>query len=137
MNIVGFNFTKISIEKIKDNVEKPKIKTDIKILEIKQSKSGLLKTKEEIIEADFSYSVDYEQGYVNVSFAGRVFLSLEPKGAKEVLKQWKKKELPEDFRLLLFNIILRKSTLKALALEDELNLPLHVPLPSIKKQKEE
>ena len=137
MNIVGFNFTKISIEKLKDKVEKPKIKTDISILEIKQSKSGLLKTKEEILEAEFSYDVDYEPGYVNVGFAGKVFLSVEPKVAKEVLKQWKEKKMPEDFKFLLFNIILRKSTLKALNLEDELNLPLHLPLPSIKKRKEE
>ncbi len=137
MNIVGFNFTKISIEKLKDKVENPRIKTDIKILEIKQSKSGLLKTKEEIIEAEFSYGVEYEPGYVNVGFTGRVFLSVEPKIAKEVLKQWKNKEMPEDFRFLLFNIILRKSTVKALDLEDELNLQLHLPLPSLKKAKDD
>lgn len=137
MNIIGFNFTKISIEKIKDKAENPKIKTDISILEIKKAKPGILKTKEEILEAEFSYDVDYEPGYANVGFAGKVFLSVEPKVAKEVLKQWKEKKMPEDFKFLLFNIILRKSTLRALNLEDELNLPLHLPLPSIKKRKEE
>jgi len=36
--------------------------------------------------------------------------------------------------VFLFNIILKKSTLKALQIEEELNIPLHMQLPSLKKQ---
>lgn len=136
MRVIGFNFTKISIEKLKDRVENIKVNTDIQVSEIRQSKSNLIKTKEDLLEAEFSYNVDYDPGFVKVGFSGIVILAVEPKIAKEVLKQWKKKKMPEDFKFLLFNMILRKSTLKALNLEDELNLPLHLPLPSIKKSKE-
>jgi len=54
--------------------------------------------------------------------------------AKEVLKGWKDKETTDDFRIFLFNIILRKSNIKALQLEDELALPPHIPLPSLNKE---
>ena len=137
MRVVGFNFTKISIEKLKAEAENIKIDTDISVLDIKQAKSGVFKTKEELLEAKFSYNVNYDPDFVKVGLDGRVLLAVEPKVAKDVLKQWKKKQMPEDFKFLLFNMILRKSTLKALNLEDEMNLPLHLPLPSLKKQKDE
>ena len=53
---------------------------------------------------------------------------------KEVLEDWKKKKLSDSFQEILFNIILRKANIKALELEEELNLPFHINLPSIKKK---
>ena len=51
-------------------------------------------------------------------------------------KGWKDKEIPEEFRIAIFNIILRKASVRALQLEEELNLPYHMPFPSIKSQEE-
>ena len=136
MRVIGFNFTKISIEKLKEITEIPKIKTEINIPEIKGIKSTILKTKEEIIEAKFEYNVNYEPEAAKINIEGRALLSVDPKIAKDILNQWKKKKMPEEFRMLLFNVVLRKSSLKALLLEDELNLPLHTPLPSLRKTKE-
>jgi hypothetical protein len=137
MRVIGFNFTKISIEKLKELTERPKVTNEIDVPEIIEAKPGILKTKEDILEAKFEYKVAYEPKLANINLEGRILLSLEPKIAKEVLKQWKKKKMPEEFRNLLFNIILRKSSLKALQLEDELNLPIHMPLPSLKKPDKE
>jgi endonuclease V-like protein UPF0215 family len=136
MRVVGFNFTKISIEKLKEITEIPKIKTEINIPEIKGIKSTILKSKDEIIEAKFEYIVNYEPELAKVNIEGRALLSIDPKIARDILKQWKKKKMPEEFRMLLFNVVMRKSALKALLLEDELNLPLHTPLPSLKRTKE-
>lgn len=136
MRVIGFNFTKISIEKFKEITEIPKVKTEINIPEIKGVKSTILKTKEEIIEAKFEYIVNYEPESAKVNIEGRALLSVDPKVAKDILKQWKKKKMPEEFRILLFNVVMRKSALKALILEDELNLPLHTPLPSLRRTKE-
>ncbi len=136
MRVIGFNFTKISIEKLKEITEVPKVKTEINIPEIKGVKSTILKTKEEIIEAKFEYIVNYEPESAKVNIEGRALLSVDPKIARDILKQWKKKKMPEEFRMLLFNVVMRKSALKALLLEDELNLPLHTPLPSLRRAKE-
>jgi len=137
MRVIGFNFTKISIERLKDILEPSeqlKIGTQIDIPELKDVKSDILKTKEEILTAKFVYGVNYDPGFAKIELEGRILISLDPKIAKEVLKQWKKKKMPEDFRIFLFNVILKKSSLKALDLEEELNLPLHMPMPSFKKE---
>ena len=137
MKTIGFNFTKTSAEKLKEPSElkeQVKINTQIDVPELTEVKTHVLKTKEELIGAKFVYGVNYEPGFAKVELEGRILVSVEPKIAKEVLKQWKKKKMPEDFRLLLFNVILKKSSLKALHLEEELNLPLHMPMPSFKKE---
>lgn len=137
MRIIGFNFTKISIEKLKEPSElkeQLKINTQIDVPELTEVKSHLLKTKEEIIGAKFTYGVNYDPDFAKIELEGRILVAVEPKVAKEIFKQWKKKKMPEDFRLLLFNVVLKKSSLKALYLEEELNLPLHMPMPSFKKE---
>ena len=133
MKVIGFNFTKISIEKLSESNEKLKINTEIDVPSIHSVKTNLFKGKDEIIEAKFIYNVNYDPEIAKVQLGGMIVFSLEPKLAKQILKDWKKKQITEDFKLVLFNVISRKSALKALELEDELNLPLHVPMPSIRK----
>ena len=139
MRAMGFNFTKISIENIKDITKDLKINTEIDIqgIEPTKPKNTPLKTKEDLLVVKFVYNINYDPDFVKINLEGRILFTLEPKIAKEVVKQWKDKKMPDDFRLFLFNVILKKSTLKALQLEDELNIPLHIPLPALKKPKDE
>jgi len=134
MKLVGFNFNKISIEKFSDDLKDIRINTNINISEINSVKPGILKTKEELVVANFTFTVDYSPKIAKIELAGKVIISLDPKTSKEVLKQWKNKKIPENFKVGLFNVILKKSNIKSLQLEEEMNLPLHVPLPSLKKE---
>ncbi len=134
MRIIGFNFNKINIEKLNDKVENLKINTKIDVPEIKSIKSDFFKTKEELIEVKFTYSISYDPDFAKIELAGVVLLAIEPKIAKDILKEWNDKKMPEDFKITLFNVILRKSNLKALQLEDEMNLPIHIQLPSLRKE---
>ena len=136
MKILGFGFTKISLEKVKDTMENLKINTGIDVPEIKDLKTDLLKTKEQILGVKFIYTVKYEPGIADLEFKGSIVLSLEEKKAKEVLKGWKKKNLPDDFKTVLYNLIMKKSAIRAIQLEDEMNLPLHIPLPTLRLQNE-
>ena len=61
MKLLGFNFTKIKVEKLKDKVEGLKIGTRIDVSEIKEAKTGILKTKDEILAIKFKYGLDYNQ----------------------------------------------------------------------------
>jgi len=139
MRIIGFNFTKISVEKLKalGAVDNLKANTEIDVPEIKKIESKELTIKGDLIETKFSYKIKYEPEFANVELEGRIVLSVEPKMSKEILKQWKNKIMLEDFRLFIFNVILRRSTLKALQLEEEIGLPLHMSMPSFKKEKKE
>jgi len=134
MRLLGFNFTKIQVEKFKDSVEGLKIGTRIDVSDIKTAKTDLLKSKEEILAVKFTFGLDYEPDMAKLDFEGNFVISVDSKKAREVLKQWKDKKMPEDFRTTLFNIVLRKSSLKALQLEEEMNLPIHMQLPTLRIQ---
>jgi len=133
---MGFNFDKISIERFLDNITDMKISTNIDISDIIKLNPGILKTKEEILGVKFNYIIDYQENIAKIELAGKILLALEPKQAKEVLKQWDDKKVPDEFRITLFNFIFRKANIKAIQLEDEMNLPIHIPLPKIGKSQD-
>lgn len=134
MKILGFNFTKIHADKIKDRVENLKIGTKIDVLDILSTKADMLKTKEEILAVRFTFGLDYEPELAKIDLEGNIVLSVDPKMAKDILKDWKDKQMPNDFRQTLFNLIIRKAGLRAIQLEEEMNLPIHFQLPAIKIQ---
>jgi len=138
MNAIGFNLTKMSVEDLRipnKPVEGVKINTSMDILSIAEVKSPL-KSKDETLTVEFDFKVNYEPDFAKVYIKGKALIALDPKEAKEVMKGWKDKKLTDDFRLFVFNLILRKATLKALELEDELNLPLHMPMPSFRTEED-
>lgn len=137
MKLAGFNFKKINIEVLSERPEDLKINTNVHISEIKKLESNFLKTKEEMLIVGFSYDINYDPSFAKINFEGTVVLTIDPKTVKDILKQWKKKKMPEDFRMPLFNIILMKSNVKALQLEEEMGLPYHIPLPTLKPSKNE
>lgn len=132
MKIIGFSFNKINIEKFSNKAENIKINSNIKVSEIKEVKSDFFKEEENIINIKFIYNLIYNPDFAKLEFIGNILFSIESEKAKDILKQWESKKIAEDFKKTLFNFILKKTTLKALQFEDELNLPLHIPLPSLK-----
>lgn len=135
MKVVGFNFDKISCEKLSSNYENLKINTNIDISSIEEVDPSLLLNKsEKILNIKFVYLLKYSENVAKIEFKGNVLLTSDEKKSKEILKKWDKKELDEDFKIPLFNMIFKKSNIKALELEDEMNLPYHIQLPSLKKK---
>lgn len=131
---MGFNFNKISVRK--ENVHLPKdfkINTNIDVSEIKTAKSDILKTKEEIVAVTFTFVVEYNPNFAKIELEGNLIFALDSALSKEIVKQWEDKKIHEEFRIVLFNTILRKSNIKALELEEEMNLPIHVPLPTVRE----
>jgi len=133
MKLAGFNFNKLSVEKFSDNFSDLKINTHIDILEIGEVKSEIFKLKEQIIAVSFKNILNYEPNIAKIEFTGSIILGVESRIAREILKEWKEKKIPNEFRVSLFNVILRKCHVKALELEEDLNLPLHIQMPSLQK----
>jgi len=133
MKIIGFNFNKICIEKLSENLKDLKLNSNIDIKNVNKLKQELFHTKEDVIEIKFGYEVDYSPNIAKISLEGNVILLVDPKTSKKFIKEWKDKKIPEENKLIIFNVIMKKSNLKAIQLEDELNLPLHISLPSVKE----
>lgn len=132
MKLVGFNYSKISVEKLKA-LKDAKIDTKINLANLKEVSSGTFKSKDEIIAIEFNYYIGYEPEMAKINLDGNLLIALEPKKAKQIVKDWKNKTLDEDFKFNVLTIILNKANVKALELEEEMNLPYHLPLTSLKK----
>ena len=138
MRALGFNYSKISVEKVPNpapnSQEGLKINTNIEVTEISQVKADVIKTKDEFLGVRFVYSINYDPDYAKIEFSGDILIELDPKLLKDVLKEWKDKKMPEEFRVFVFNVIMRKSNVKALEIEDEMSLPFHIPMPFVTKE---
>ncbi|NCO11852.1 hypothetical protein CO038_03635 [Candidatus Pacearchaeota archaeon CG_4_9_14_0_2_um_filter_39_13] len=135
IQILGFSFSKISAEKFDSNLPKGpkqrKITTNIKFTEIEKENFALI--NEETIRVSFNFSVVYEPKHAEITFNGTIMLRMDKEDSKRVMKEWKKRKILPEIQIPLFNIVLNKCTVRALQLEEELNLPTHMPLPRISK----
>lgn len=134
MKLLGLTFTKLTGEKIGEVPRDLKINTKMDIPKITSVKSDTFRFKEEVLAIKFAFELDYSSDCAKLSIEGNILLGLDPKRAKDILKDWEKKEISEEFRMTLFNIIMRKASLRALQLEEDLNLPPHINFPIIKTQ---
>ncbi len=137
MRFAGLNFSKINIEKKENMTKDIKVDTKINVSDIKKTDVKDIQIKEDFIVAKFSYNIDYKPDFAKIIFEGDVLFTMNSKESKKILDEWKKNKIEKDFQFLLFNIIIRKSNLKALQLEEDLNIPLHIPFPSIQKKGKE
>lgn len=137
MQVIGFNFTKISSERKKAPEGKLEIKSNINIKSVEEDKLDLLKDKD-VLKFGFEFSIDYSPGIANLSFEGSILAIAEKDKFKEILKKWKNgKKVSDEIRFFLFNTILGKCNLKSLQLEEEFGLPPHIPLPRVELPKDQ
>jgi hypothetical protein len=136
MRLIGFNFTKVSAEKLKENVPNMKVSTKIEVPSVKEANSNVLKMKEDLLKVEFKYEVQYSPDVAKIELKGTLIIAVDQKIAKEALKNWQDKdnEKLKELRIFVFNLILRKANIKALELEEEFNLLPHLPLPSLSKE---
>jgi len=137
MRIVGFTTNKILIEQKASAKDKLEIKAGLTISDIKKEELNL--TDKASLKFEFVYTVDYEPDVAKVEIKGSVITIDEKEESKEILKSWKDKKLPDNFRIPILNFIMSKCNIKSIQLEDEMGLPLHVPMPKfgIKPQESE
>ncbi|MBU0957390.1 MAG: hypothetical protein KKF56_01120 [Nanoarchaeota archaeon] len=135
MQVVGFNFEKITAEKKEQATGKIKINSNIKITNITEDKVKSFSI--EVLKFGFEFSIEHlseedpKKQFGEIVFRGSIILTVDKKQQKEILKDWKSKKIPDSVRNPVYNIILSKANLKALQLEEELGLPTHIQMPKI------
>ena len=137
IKIIGFNFNKIAIEKKKDVTNEAKISTNVDIDDVKKVNIDLFKDKD-AFNIKYSLKFNYKPDFVDIEFNGNIVVLIDNSElVKKTEEKWKSKELPLELKTHVMNIILSKCNLKALQLEEELNVPLHMPAPRVDIQKKE
>jgi hypothetical protein len=139
MKLLGINFHKISAER-EDSLKPTNVNINIKFLNVEKDKLDLLKI-DEILKIYFNYNVSYRESEdqtqkpkAELIYEGHVVISVNKEESKEILKTWKKQEIPNPYKTPIFNLILKKCSIRTLNLEEDLNLPFHVPLPKIESK---
>lgn len=132
MKIIGFAFKKISAEKSESVPKDIKINHNIELKDIVKDKIENL--NQEVLRIEFNFVVKYDPKFGEISIQGYVLLALDAEKSKEVLKKWKSKKVSDDIKIPLFNFIMTKCNIKAINLEDDVGLPLHVPMPRLSNQ---
>ena len=141
MQLIGFNFTKVSATR-ESNIEKFSMNTNIEFLDLEKEKVTLLKDNE-AIKLTFHFSVVYtsleekEKKQGEIILDGHIVLAVSDEEEKELSKSWKKKQIPPNIQIPLYNLILKKCSPKAIYLADELSLHSPVPLPKITSTKKD
>lgn len=135
MQVIGFNFKKISAEK-KEKNNAVSVNTNIQFMDVSKEKVEML--DKDALKILFSFSVSYGDKEKNESQTGEVvmdgeiLLSAESEESKQITKEWKKKKIPDGIRIPLLNFIIKRCSAKALSLEEDLGLPYHLPIPQVK-----
>jgi len=136
MQIVGFNLTKMLIERMENITGKFKVTSKIDVKDLKEEKVSPVEGKS-IIRMEFEYNIDYDPKLAEIRFRGFLLLMGNPKEIKDITADWKKKgNILTELKVRVYNTIFHKCNLKALELEDDFGLPPHIQLPHIKSEEE-
>jgi len=133
MKIIGFNLSKIQIQKKEKFEGKIEINQNIDIKNITEDSIPI--TDEKVLRFDFTFHIDYTGDAAKLEFEGNLLSIPDKDEFKDIIKSWKEKKISDKVRIPLFNFIMSKCNIKALSLEDDLNLPYHIPMPRLEPPK--
>lgn len=132
MRIIGFNLTKILAERQEEDGQGIRVDQNIDIKDIKEEKIPI--TNNKALKIKFTLTVTYSKDFGKIEFEGSIMTLPDEGEFKSIMDSWKDKKIPENMRLGIFNFIMVKCNVKALYLEDEMGMPLHVPMPRLTKE---
>lgn len=136
MQVISFMYDKILSER-KQTLQAPlKVKTSIKVTDLKQEEVPLAGGKKELVlRFFFEYGVEYQTNQGSVLLAGNLLYGGKKEDLEEVYKEWKKtKKFSPEVSKEVLNYIFLRCNIKALQFEQEVALPPHIVLPRLQHQ---
>jgi len=136
MAAFGFNLNKILIEKQEGKkLGKIEVHSKMEITSVKKEEVELAKGKD-VLKFNFDFNLNYMPDLAKIEFKGHVLILTDPKETKEIIENWKKEKIKDDLKVAVYNVIWEKCNVKALELEEDFNLPHHIPLGRVSLNKE-
>ncbi len=132
MAVVGFNFTKMHIERKGDARGKINIKNNVTITDVSKTDLSLGKAKQKGLKVSFEFKSEYNPNVAEIIFEGNILDMEDEKAVEDLKKGWDKdKKLPNSIMEPLVNAILMRCNVQSLVMSKELNLPPPIPLPKV------
>lgn len=129
IRIINTKFIKAEVSKNPEFSGKLKMSSDINIKNIEK-----VKDSKEVAKIHYSFKVDYAE-LGKILLEGFLFISSDQKTIKNLTKNFEDKKYDSPDQIALTNIILQKASIKAIELEDEFGLPIHIKLPLLNFKK--
>jgi len=128
MAAFGFNLNKILVEKQEGKkLGKIEVHSKMEITSVKKEEVELAKGKD-VLKFNFDFKLGYMPDLATIEFKGHVLIISEPEETKKILEDWKKEKINDNLKVAVYNVIWEKCNVKALELEEDFNLPHHIPL---------
>lgn len=135
MTIIGFNFTKINVEKTAPVKGKININNNIKIIDVQENNLSLGKSEQKGLKFLFEFNSIFEPKIGSINLKGDVIFLSDTKKTEDILSEWqKKKTMPKEIMTSVLNTALNKCNIQALILSQQINLPAPIPLPKVQAQ---
>ena len=132
MGIVGFNFSKMNIEKLSPVKGKISISNNVSITSVEKTNLELGQSKEDALKFTFEFTSQYDPKVGIINLMGDVIFMEDDKKIADIEAQWKKdKKIPKEVMTNVLNHVLNKCNIQALILSKDLNLPPPIPLPKV------
>jgi hypothetical protein len=132
MPIVGFNFTKIHVERKGAIKGRLNISNDVALKDVKERNLALSGAKQKGISFVFDFNSKYGPDVGQINLAGEILYIGEAAEVDNILAEWKKgKKVPKEVMTAVLNTALTKCNIQALILSQEINLPPPIPLPKV------
>jgi hypothetical protein len=137
MTIIGFDFTKMHIERRKVIKGKMNISNNVLVRNVEDVKMSFGPGKVGL-KFGFQFTTKYEPDVGDILIEGEILYLATEEEAKTIIAGWKKdKKIAKDVRLPLLNHVLAKSTIQAVILSKEMALPPPIILPHVNDDIEE
>ncbi|WP_457741591.1 hypothetical protein [Thermococcus sp.] len=133
MPVLGFNVTKVEMEKLTSNIPPGQIEVKLSP-KIEELRLGELRTptgKINGIEVLFNFEIDYNPKIAHASVKGAV-LYMPPQKEKldEILSAWEDEKKVDPMLLVeVVNFLTTELTPMLMIVAKEMRLPYHVPIP--------
>ncbi len=133
MAIVGFDFTKLLVERKGPIKGKVNIKNNVSITKVEKAMLSLGASKQAGLKYTFEFTAIYEPNLGKIQIEGEVLdLQSDEKDVDKAVEDWKKnKKVEQKLMTGLLNSVLSKCNIQALLLSKEINLPPPIPLPKV------
>lgn len=132
MVTIGFNFTKMLVERKPATGSKITVANNISITNVGQQKLAVAGSNN-VLAVSFKFELKYNPEIGNILLEGTVLELVDEQHLKDNLASWKdKKMLKKDMVGHIMQVILTRCQIQGIILAKELNLPSPIPLPKIK-----
>lgn len=129
MRLIDSKFVKIDAFRDPNFSGKLELSTNIQINSIEKSEKS-----KEMLKINYNFEVNYKT-LGKITLNGILFVLSDNKTIKTILKNKEDKKYDTPEYLTITNLIIQKASIKAFELEEELNLPIHIKLPTLSAKK--